>query len=123
MKQPHIRKNKAINSKESCQYNVHVVSMKKILQEYFTYYQYQVAIIFIFKSLNNMSCFPCCSFTRASSWRSVKTPPWTEWPSTCPRSGGSGHPTSSSPSCPASVISKRGRINRRWKTFNQDLHR
>lgn len=36
MKQPHIRKNKAINSKESCQYNVHdVVSMNEILQEYF----------------------------------------------------------------------------------------
>lgn len=70
-----------------------------------------------------MSCFPCCSFIRAILQQSARIPPWTGWLSTCPRSGGNGPPTLSSPSCPTSDISNRGRIYRRWKTSSQDLHR
>lgn len=70
-----------------------------------------------------MSCFPCCSFIRATLSQSARIPPWTAWLSTCPRSGGNGPPTLSSPSCPTSNISNRGRIYRRWRTSSQDLHR
>lgn len=70
-----------------------------------------------------MSCFPCCSFIRATLQQSARIPPWTGWPSTCPRSGGNGLQTLSSLSCPTSDISNRGRIYHRWKTSSQDLHR
>lgn len=126
MKLPHIRKNKAIinyrNSVESCQYMFFLLknpqgifllhSIIKLKQQSHFY-----------KSINDMSCFPCSSFIRATLSQSARIPPWTGWPSTCPRSGGNGPPTLSSPSRPTSDISNRGRIYRRWKTSSQDLHR
>lgn len=104
------------------------LSMKKskILKEYFYISQLSIKLkqqSHIYKSLNDMSCFPCCSFIRATLSQSARIPPWTGWLSTCPRSGGNGPPTLSSPSCPTSDISNRGRIYRRWKTSSQDLHR